>query len=108
MKTSYISTNTNQIAFMAMYRPPEDPFVKATGVHVSGDLEMFENSDVTITGNVLPSGRVLATNRNILWSSSNNKVASVKLLGVPDGKTLCYAKVTSYDVIPRIDIICRN
>ena len=57
--------------------------VAVTGVTLNyGRVDMWVNTSVTLTATVLPAN---ATNRNVIWSSSNTQIATVSNTGVITG-----------------------
>lgn len=78
-------------------RAKEDKTVKVTSIslRVDGSPEISIGESVTIIATVLPDN---ATNKNVIWSSGNADVATVKdgvVTGISEGSA--YIKVTSED-----------
>ncbi len=64
--------------------PPEEAKVEVTGIKISGNKEVIVGSKLKLTAQVIPDN---ATSKEVIWSSSDESIATVDQSGNVLGKT---------------------
>lgn len=79
-------------------------YIPVTGVSLDKkDIKLDLNRAVVITAKVNPSN---ATNKNVIWSSSNSNIASVDKYGIVTGKSEGVAIITATTVDKNLSAAC--
>jgi len=79
-------------------------YIPVTGISLDKkDIKLDLNRAVVITAKVNPSN---ATNKNVIWSSSNSNIASVDKYGIVTGKSEGVAIITATTVDKNLSAAC--